>query len=186
MNNCLEIQPPIHANTEYCNQLMVFVATACLNERSAIVKCGTKYKYPKKTLEVPIPRYCDILCSPCWTPSSLKKKHEYCWWFRNPANHHLGCKKTCKSWDRLPTSTGQKDFRTFKQYPGQYPWMQNVFNALYPFTIGTMNYMKMFLIWTSICLHMFLNIHKTFVRETSIGCQVDPNGMDNIDISFTR
>ena len=25
----------------------------------------------------------------------------YCWWFRYPANHHLGCRNPCKQWDKL-------------------------------------------------------------------------------------
>ena len=56
--------------------------------------------------------------------------------------------------------------------------MQNVLNALYPFIIGTMNYMtpttSMLSYRRKICLHIFFNKHKRFVRETSIGCQIDP------------
>ena len=42
----------------------------------------------------------------------------YCWWFRNPAKQPpFGCKKTCESWDKLPTSSGSQDFWAIKIPP---------------------------------------------------------------------
>ncbi len=33
--------------------------------------------------------------------------NQYCWW-KESGDHHLGCIKPCKAWEKLPTSTGDR------------------------------------------------------------------------------
>ncbi len=51
-----------------------------------------------------------LWCPEWWLSNQNKDLHPwtltYGWWFRNSIPNHLGCIKPCKSWDKLPTSTG--------------------------------------------------------------------------------